>query len=129
MKTLEEVLEHHGIKGMHWGVRRSRGADGHVTGSSKPSSGHESSEDSKKAEDSHARVKAAGGTHVLSNQELQHVVNRMNLEQQFTKTTTQSKSKPGAKFAKELIVNVGKQQVTKLASDAAAKAIASALKK
>ena len=28
-----EILEHHGIKGMRWGVRRSRGSDGTVGGS------------------------------------------------------------------------------------------------
>lgn len=29
----ESVLEHFGIKGMRWGVRRKRGKDGRVTGS------------------------------------------------------------------------------------------------
>lgn len=30
----DEFLEHYGVLGMHWGVRRDRGSDGHVHGSS-----------------------------------------------------------------------------------------------
>lgn len=128
-KTLDEILEHHGIKGMHWGVRRSRGSDGLVGGSSKKTSSHPLSDDAKRAQETHARIKSAGGTHVVSNQDLQHLVNRMNLEQQFSRLSLQNGSRAGSKFAKEILTNVGKQQITKLASDAVTKAIGTALKK
>ena len=127
MNTLDDVLKHHGVKGQKWGVRRSSGTSS-SSKSSKTSSGHTSSEDAKKASETHSKVKS-GGVHTVSNQELQHLVNRMNLERQFTTLSTQTKATSrGSKFAKEILVNVGKQQATKLASDAATKAIAAALK-
>lgn len=125
--SMNKILEHHGVKGMHWGVRRSRGPDGHVKGPSKKSSGHESSEDSKQAEASKAKVKAAGGHHVLSNQELEQLNKRMNLEQQATKLSSGTSNK-GAKFAKDLLVNTGKSQIQTIANQGASKAIAALLK-
>ena len=55
----------------------------------------------------------------------------MNLEQQYNRLTAPEKTKvqKGAKLVSDLLVQVGKQQAAKLASDAASKAIASQLKK
>lgn len=122
---VEEFLEHHGIKGMRWGVRRSN-PSGKSSGSS--TGGHSS--DAARAVELHSRVKTSGGTHTLSNQELQHLVTRLNLEQQFSRLTTQAKkSNPAAKFIKETLAAVGKQQAAKLAADATAKAVGHALKR
>ena len=88
MSTLDDVLAHHGIKGMKWGVRRKRGSDGKV----------DQSHDSALADAHKAKVHATGGVHSLSNQELQHLVNRMNLEQQYSKLSGNSGHK--AKVAK-----------------------------
>lgn len=127
MDTLDEILEHHGIKGMRWGVRRSRGSSGKVGKTRAPA--HAPTSDAARAKELHTRAKTSG-THTLSNQELQHLTQRLNLEQQYSKLAGPSSRKSaGAKFAKELVVNVGKQQATRMASDAAAKAVASALKK
>jgi hypothetical protein len=124
METIDDVLAHFGIKGMKWGVRRPRGSDGTVGGGS-----HETSPDAQKAQEYKQRAKASG-THSLANHELQHLVNRMNLEQQYTRmVSTGSKKSAGAKFAKELLVSVGKQQATKMVMDATTKAVASTLKK
>lgn len=76
--SVDDVLSHHGIKGQRWGVRRSRGSDGTVK------TGHVVSEDASKAAASKVIVKTHG-TSALSNQDLQHLVSRMNLEQQFDK--------------------------------------------
>lgn len=76
----DEHFEHFGVKGMKWGVRRSRTA-------SAPAS-----EDASKAQALHAQVKSTG-THTLSNADLQHLVTRMNLEQQFTKLSGSDVSK------------------------------------
>lgn len=129
MDTLDMIISksisHHGIRGMKWGVRRRRGKGGTVGSAHPPSS---TSEDAKKAQQSHATVKKHGSTDPLSNQELQHLVGRINLEQQYVRLTTPKKN-AGAKFAKEILIGVGKNQVTKLASDAAAKAVSAAIKK
>lgn len=125
METIDDVLAHFGIKGMRWGVRRPRGSDGHVEGES-----HPHATDAEKATEYHTRAKSSG-THTLSNQELQHLVNRMNLEQQYGRLTTPQKSAlaKGGKFVGEVLVQVGKQQVARLASDLVTKQVAGALKK
>jgi len=124
METLEETLAHFGIKGMKWGVRRPVGSSGRVEGGA-----HGSSSDAERAKEYHTRAKTQG-THVLSNQELQHLTNRLNLEQQYSRlTSTGSRTSKGAKFAKEILAQVAKQQAAKLASEAATKAVAATLKK
>lgn len=125
MDALEEVLAHHGIKGMSWGVRRRRGKSGTVSSTTPHSN---VSDDAAKAQGAHATVKKHGSTDPLSNQELSHLVNRINLEQQYVRLTTPKKN-AGRKFVQEVLLGVGKQQVTKLASDAATKAVSGAMKK
>lgn len=88
-----ENLSHFGVKGMKWGARRAekrRAA---------------SSEDSNAAADAKAKVKKAKGTHVLTNKELQSLVTRLNLEQQFTRLQENQPKKitKGKNFAKGLI--------------------------
>lgn len=88
-----DIIKHHGVKGMKWGVKKAEVS----TGSASGDSGKGSSE-KPKAEDS-ADVKAVNkakeklnsdGTRVLSNEELQKVVTRMNLEQQYSKLASTS---------------------------------------
>lgn len=92
-----DMLAHFGIKGMHWGVRRKRDEQGHVevavskkTGQSpskievRKGAGLPASEDAIKTA-VYKRVAAKSGTNALTNKELQDLVNRMNLEQQFSK--------------------------------------------
>lgn len=115
-KTLDEVLAHYGVKGMKWGVRTNS------------SNSIPPSDDSKKAEVVKAKAKA-GGTKSLSNQELQTLINRLNLEQQYSRLRTPSKSEKTAKFLAEVLVNVGKQQLTSLAMGQAGKLVGQLLKK
>lgn len=115
MNELEEILEHHGVKGMHWGVRRS-------AGSSTPPSA-----DAVRAAAAKKTVKT-GGTKALSNAELQHLVTRLNLERQLSQINPSNKQK-AIKFVTTLLVGVGKQEVTKLATNVAAKQVSAMLKK
>jgi hypothetical protein len=77
------VLEHHGIKGMKWGVRKTSSSEG---GELKPSADHETVTGYKERA-------SAGGVKNLSNKELQELVNRMNLEQQHRNLQAQQPSK------------------------------------
>lgn len=114
----EEYLTHYGIRGMKWGVRRKR------------SSGPDPSDDKKSANAAASKVGKKGNTDALSNRELQSLVNRMNLEQQYTRLQgTSKRTNPGAKFAKEILLGVGKQQALKFANDYAAKQLAQQLAK
>lgn len=116
METVDDVLAHFGVKGMHWGVRKAARA---MPGS----------EDSQRAVAAKEKIKTGGGTKALSNKELQDLVTRMNLEQQYKKLTPPPKSQAAKKFVVDVLVNVGKQQVTRLASDVATKQVAEMMKK
>jgi hypothetical protein len=89
--TVDDVLAHYGVKGMRWGVRKSDDSGG-SGGGKKP----EPSADFENVK-SHKKTIKSGGTKALSNKELQEVVNRMNLEQQYVtlkkKETTPLKQK------------------------------------
>lgn len=86
-------IKHHGIKGQKWGVRRTQKqieAD---------------SEDVASVKKAREKIKENKTTDVLSNKELQQVVTRLNLEQQYKNLTT-SKNKEfikGENFIKDLI--------------------------
>jgi hypothetical protein len=123
--ALDEILEHYGIKGMKWGIHKSRSSS-----ASSPTTSHPASSDAVKADAAKAKIGKKGNTRALSNQELQHLVTRMNLERQYSSLSSMSKPQSaGAKFAKEIILGVGKQQLIKLANDQAAKQIAKAMVK
>lgn len=82
-KTPPGELEHYGVKGMKWGVRHDTpGGGGGASSGPKP----RMSEDVKQVVNSERKIDR-GGTDALSNQELQHLVNRMNLEQQYHRLT------------------------------------------
>lgn len=76
----DEFLEHYGVKGMRWGKRNN----------SKSKSASDSIDELADNEDainakSNLHVARTQGTTKLSNKELQEVVTRMNLEQQYAK--------------------------------------------
>jgi hypothetical protein len=109
-----DYLEHFGVKGMKWGVRRA----------SEP--GFAISDDARKAARA-AGVAKKQGTKVLSNDDLQRLVTRMNLEQQYNKLKPPTPTKKATKFVAELLLGVGKQQAAKFANDQAGKFIAKKL--
>jgi 2'-5' RNA ligase len=77
-RAVADILAHHGVKGMHWGVRK----DG--SSASSPTRRTAASADTKQV-DAHLKKIATGGTRALNTKELQEVVSRMNLEQQYSK--------------------------------------------
>lgn len=76
------ALKHFGVKGMQWGVRKGVKAP--------------ASPDSAKANLLKTQAKKQG-THTLSNKELQDLVTRLNLEQQYSRLNPKTKS-DGQKF-------------------------------
>lgn len=114
---VKDILAHFGVKGMRWGVRR------------RPSQIHS---DSASATASAKKAKKHG-TKALSNKELQDLITRMNLEQQYSRVAPSGKGskllRGGAKFTGEVLVGVGKSQATSLVNAQATKLVASALKK
>ena len=96
MNTSE--LEHFGIKGMRWGVRRK---------STKPSG------DAATVDRLGKKLKV-GGTKALTNKELKQVVDRMNLERQYKNLAPDSPSKKAGKFVADMLLTAGKAEVSKL---------------
>jgi hypothetical protein len=116
----EELLAHFGVKGMHWGVRR-------------PGTGTPSSHVSPDAARAHQlrSVVNRHGVSALSNQDLQHLVTRQNLERQHGQLNPEKVS-AGHAIVNELLKvggSVAKQQATTYANKYAAEGIDALLKK
>ena len=144
MAEVEDFLEHYGTKGMKWGVRKKRSAPSGPAAveldarpgqrvTAKGGGGHNAHEDAIRAVKAGQTAKKSS-TDALSNQELQALVTRMNLEQQYAKLAAQQRPRArGAALAKELIVR-GVRPQTKalaggLANDATQMARQQAMKK
>lgn len=136
--TSEEFLAHYGIKGMKWGVRRKVGPDGTVLTSAERKAARkeerelkkeakrvERQENFKRPVTEDAQVSSASrarsekhGTDALSNKELQALVTRMNLEQQYTNLQASGKAKTARQAGQEYVGDILKDVGRELASEA-----------
>jgi hypothetical protein len=66
---MQSYLQHHGIKGMHWGVRKYQNKDGSLT-----SEGKKHKQNYKTHKDNYDRVKDAGTKIVKSSKKMQDAV-------------------------------------------------------
>lgn len=114
--TEEEYLAHYGTKGMRWGVRRAE-ARAAAPGGGKPVSG-----DSKKAQ----KIVDQGrnsGRESLSNKQLQTMIARMNLEQQYERMRPKKPSEKVKQWVAETLFSIGKNQAQAYARDSIADAL------
>lgn len=122
----EEFLTHHGVKGMHWGVRKEEGGTSRAaakTKRAKPAKLH--SEDAA----AYKALKLKAQTHGLSsltNNEVRTLTARFDLEQKYSKMNEVQTGR-GKKYAKGFLKKVGKKHVDKLAGAAAAIVVGKAL--
>jgi hypothetical protein len=115
-------ISHHGIKGQRWGIRNDKSA---------AELGGHTSADAKRAAEAKAKIGSAGGTHALSNKELQDVVTRMNLERQYSNlANSKGTVKKGHEKVKEVLaVGATINAAYAFAKSPAGKMLGEALKK
>lgn len=107
-------LQHHGIKGMRWGVRRSEAQLARLRGGSsakKTAQPAAKQEPEKKAASTPAK-KSSGD---MTNAELKARVERIKLEKELAQLTAKQKS-AGRKFIEDVLVNSGKAALTAFAT-------------
>lgn len=109
MELYTDELYHHGIKGMHWGIRRYQNADGSYTDAGKR----------RRARDD--RDWAAKNSSQLSDDDLNKRINRLQKEKQL-KDLTDQVVHPGRKMARDLLDRYGNQMVATAVGAAASAA-------
>lgn len=110
-------IKHHGIPGMKWGIRRFQNKDGTRTPAGKKR--YDDSDDQNTTKPSRAKKKSVKD---MSDDELRKKINRIQMEQQYSKLTARKKS-AGEKFVTEVLTNSGKQIATKYTTEYGSKAV------
>lgn len=100
MNPYRQVLAHHGVLGMKWGVRRSRSQ----------------------------LARARGNAKFLTDEQLQKTIRRIELEKRYTQLTSPEKS-GAAKFIKDTLTASSKEVAKNYTSKAMTSTIESILKK
>ena len=98
----KNFLDHHGVKGMRWGVRKKRTA---------------AVEPAKKVVGK-TKTDNEGGSQAMSDRRLKQVINRMNMEKQYKELTKPppSKAQKIEKFLGDIALNIAKTQITNVAN-------------
>ena len=113
-------LEHYGVKGMKWGVRRSPKQLARARSERREAS----KSDDKKRHDTNRKK----GTDNLSDKDLQKLVNRMNMEQNYSRMNPSKLKRGQAAAATVLAVGATANQVIAFANSPAGKKLSNAIK-
>jgi hypothetical protein len=121
-------LLHYGVKGMHWGVRRSNGSASPVTVkqkgkrlTAKGGEGHPATAEAVRAKSLGQRARKSG-LHSLTNEELRAYNDRLNLETN-AKRLTEGDQSLGSQYVSKFLKKSGDQAVNQVANEAASRAV------
>ena len=129
METVDEVLEHFGVRGMHWGVRKDRTTRVKVGEELKTIKvPHNTSTDAMKAHNSAVMIKKYGIKSV-TNQELKDLNYRISLEQNFHKMVPKEtgRIKKGRDIMEKMVWKAGEEQLQPYIGKYAGKGLATVL--
>lgn len=128
-EVVDDLLEHHGIKGMKWGVRRNRPSGPQsVTVSDRRRSVRTSGGAGHPAHPDAVRVREIGqigkksGVKALSDEQLKAYERRINLEQN-VKRLQYNESSPPRKFILKILGQTGKTTTQNIANDVASQQV------
>ena len=113
-KTAQEILnelEHYGVKGMKWGIRKDRSSKS--SGTKKKSARSEARAKKKKAA---AASKAASNPKNMSNEELRKRNERMRLEQEYKRLKKEGRPSTGPVV--DFLSEMGDRQIKRVANRA-----------
>ena len=117
-------LQHHGIKGQKWGIRRFQNKDGSLT----PAGRKRQKQDNGPIHEDYSKSHDSKSVKSMSDKELRDRINRLNMERQYAQLTATEKS-IGRKIVSEVLLNVGKELAKEYLKNYAKKGIEEALKR
>ena len=129
--VVSNLLSHHGVKGMKWGVRRDRSSAVTVTDKGKKLKtsggfGHPAHPEAVRARTT-GQIAKKSGVKALSDQQLNDYAKRLRLEQEVSRLQFQDKNKV-QQFVHKALLRSGNQAVDKAASPDNVKKAAIAIK-
>ena len=103
-----DELYHHGIKGMHWGVRRYQNSDGTLTNAGKRRERRDQARADREArrDAKRERKRAYKNRSLMSEKELDNQIRRYQKEKQFASLSRES-LKPGRTSTKRTLAKYG----------------------
>ena len=104
MEKNEEMLEHHGIKGQKWGVRRFQNEDGTRTATGKK---RERSRSEDPAHEDYNKAHSGKSVKDMSDAELRTRLNRLQMEKQYSQLTDSDTNKGKEFVSKAMKVATG----------------------
>ena len=107
------ALTHHGIKGMHWGVRRTPEQLGHKSSGKSGKIRSDAADEAKRAD----MRSASRNRRNLSLEEIRQRIERIKLERQL-KDLTDEELAPGRKFVADVMSQSGKKAISTIATGA-----------
>lgn len=105
-------IQHHGIRGMKWGIRRTETQLAGSRGDSSKAADHED----------YSRAHSPASAKSMSDKELRDRINRLQMERQYAQLNA-TKVSVGRKFVQEVLVNAAKQTAASYVSKGMGKGV------